>query len=272
MDVNTTTSGNGGNIMSNEYVQELFSILQDNGKDTAGLTALIDHVKGMEDFVKNSENQIASMKSQLNEVKEIQDHPIKHSLQNTIKALETRVAEIKERLGELKNNIVEGCKNAASAFKEAGASVLNKLASFFMVKDDLQAMKNSTIKSVDKCDKAMAKIETFSNEYHKSGRALKNMARVAVGKQPIDAVKESGKLAKAVSAPYKAKKACMLGIQKQVDKMINALDNLEKGVEARAAAKKPMLERLEEKKLEIKQRELEMPKPERTAKAVGLEV
>jgi hypothetical protein len=58
MDENMTANGSGGKgdftvvLMDNEHVRELFGILQENGKDTSGLTAIINHVSGMEDFVK----------------------------------------------------------------------------------------------------------------------------------------------------------------------------------------------------------------------------
>lgn len=226
-----TTDGGDNSLMTNEHVIELFALMKENGKDISGLTALINHVSGMENFAKQAENQIADMKSQLETMKEVQDHPIKTALQNTIKTLETKVAEIKTQIAELKTNIVNGCKNAVSEFKEHGVAALDKIASFFKIKNGLQAIKLNTAVSADNCDKAAAKIESFSNEFHKSARGFKNMARIMVGKKPIDAVKEAGKLSKAVSAPYKAEKACLLGIQKQVDKMITTLENLEQKTE-----------------------------------------
>jgi hypothetical protein len=272
MNDNATTPATGGSLMDNEHVKELFSILQENGKDATGLTALISHVAGMEDFVVQAESKIANMKSQLDEMKEIQNHPVKHALQKAITTLETKVAEIKAQIVELKTNIVEGCKNAVAAFKEKGAAALDKLASFFNIKGGLQAIKNDVVKAADSCDRTCAKIDSFAKQYHTAGRAIKNMARMVIGKEPIDAVKESGKLAKAMSAPYKIEKACMVGIRKQCDKMIAALNNLEKGVEANRGersdkAKKPtMMERLEAKKNEIKEREREAPVPDRTKK------
>jgi len=282
MNENATGNGGGdkGNLLENEHVKELYAILQDNGKDVSGLTAIINHVTGMEDFVKQAEGKIAEMKAQLDTMKEVQDHPIKTALQKTIAALEAKVAEIKAQITELKTNIVEGCQKAVSAFKEKGAAVLDKLGSFFRgaTKEYLQTIKNDTIRGVNDCDKAVAKIDTFSQEYHKAGRGIKNMARVLIGREPIDTVKESGKLAKVVSAPYKAEKACMLGIKKQVDKMITALDKLEQGAEARRsekAADKPkkptLMERLEANKNKIKERELEAPKKERV-KTQGAEL
>jgi uncharacterized coiled-coil protein SlyX len=272
MNENRVTAGTGGSLMENEHVKELFGILHENGKDATGLAALINHVTDMEDFVVQAESKIAGMKAQLDEMKEIQDHPIKNALQKAIAALETKVAEIKAQITELKTNIIEGCKNAVAAFKEKGAAALDKFVSFFNIKSGLQAVKNSTVRAADDCDKACAKIESFSKQYHTAGRAIKNMARMIIGKAPIDTVKESGKLAKAVSAPYRAEKACMVGIRNQCDKMITAINNLEKNAEANRIEqgekpKKPtMMERLETKKNEIKERELTAPILDRSKK------
>jgi len=277
MNENGTAKGNGENLMSNEHVKELFGILQENNKDVSGLAVLINHVKDMENFVKNAENKIADMKNQLDTMKEVQNHPIKTALQNTIKALETKVGEIKAQLSELKTNIIQGCKDAVTAFKEKGAAVLDKLASFFKIKSGLQAIKNNVVKNVDNCDKSVAKIEAFAKEYHTAGRHIKNMARVMVGKKPVDTVKESGKFAKIVSAPYKAHKAALNGLKKSVDKAITKLEQLEQKTEikreAKSAAKKPsLMERLEAGKKKVRQREIEKPPPERVPKSKGLEV
>jgi hypothetical protein len=264
-------------LVDNEHVRKLFEILEENGRDTAGLAALISHVSGMEDFVKRAEDRIADMKAQLDTMKELQDHPFKNKLQKAVKALETKVAEIKAHIAEVKSNIIEGCKQAVSAFKEKGVSALDRLASFFHIKTGLQAIKNDAVKAANTCDRSVADIEAFSKHFHTAGRAIKNMARIAVGKKPIDAAKESGKLAKAISAPFKAGKSVNISIRNQATKMIAALDSLEHSADAKrsertAQAKKPtLMERLDAKKKEIKERERESPKKERV-KAHGLDI
>ena len=276
----TTATGAGAvsaSLAENKYVKELLDILKANGKDSSGLTAILDHVKGMEDFVKQAEGKIADMKSQLDSMKEIQDHPIKTSLQKTIKALEVKIAEIKEQIVQLRIDIAGGCISAINAFKEKGAAALDKLASFFNIKRGLQSIDKSIDASIKLDNKAIAKIEVFSKEYHASGRHLKNMGRVLIGKAPIDTAKESGKLAKVICAPYKAERVCLFGIKKLVNKLIAKLEQLEQKTAAKreewAAAPKPSLaERLKENKERIKQKELEKPVPERAPKSKGLEV
>jgi predicted translin family RNA/ssDNA-binding protein len=169
---------NSAPLAENQYVKELFSILQENGRDSSGLAALLGHVSEMESFVKRAEDKIADMKSQLAEMKEVQNHPVKTALQNAIKTLEQKVAEVKERIVELKYNIVEGCKSAVEAFKEKGAAVLNNLAKFFHVKGALKAIDRSADASVKQCDKAIANINGFAENYHAAGRAVKNMGLI----------------------------------------------------------------------------------------------
>jgi regulator of replication initiation timing len=295
MSDSATKGGEAANIKleENPYVQELLGILKDNGKDAAGLMAIFDHIKGMENFVKAAENQIVDMKTQLNDMKEIQNHPIKSALQNTIKALETKVAEIKTHIAELKANVVEGCKNAVAAFRQKGLSALNKLSSFFNLKPSLQAIDKHCENTIKRCESNIVKIETFSREYHQAGRALKNMARMLIGREPIDAPAEIGKLAKAMCAPHRAEKACMESIRNAADKAMGRLENLEASTEAvndvnnttksvdkkpeakKSAAKKPsLMGKLAENKEKIRLLDLEKSAAaaERLPKVAGAEL
>ena len=230
-------------LMENQYVKELFDILNTNNKDSSGLLALINHVSSLEDFVKQAESKITDMKTQLDVIKEIQNHPIKTALQNTVKTLETKVAEIKVHIAELKSDIIEGCKNAVAAFKVKGIAALEKLASFFHIKSGLKSISSNIDMSIKSVDNSITKIAVFSKEYHQTGRHIKNMGRVLVGKQPIDSVKEVGALAKIVSAPYKADKKILISMKKAVDKMAEKLDRLSQSaaMSREAKADKPSL-------------------------------
>ena len=229
---NNTAQNNNAPLMENQYVQELFAILNDNGKDAKGLAALIGHVSEMESFVKRAEDKIADMKSQLAEMKEAQGHPVRTALQNAIKTLEHKVAEVKEQIKDLKNAIIDGAKSAVTAFKEKGAAALNNVAKFFHIKGALKAIDKSVHESAAVCDKAVANINQFSKEFHQSGRHLKNMGRILVGKPPIDAAKEAGKLAAVVSAPYKAQKVILVNISGLANAMAKKLEQIDTAVDA----------------------------------------
>lgn len=266
---------NGIPLAQNQYVQELFETLYESGRDASGLVALLGHVSDMESFVKRAEEALSDMKAQLADMKEVQNHPVKTALQNAITSLEKKVAEVKVQLSELKNSIVEGCKTAVAVFKEKGAAVLDKLAVFFHIKDSTQAWQRSIDGIIKTDDKALAKIEAFAVQYHSAGLAVKNMARVAVGREPLDAKKETGKLVKALAAPYKTQKNAVTGLRNSLDKVIASLDALdaktaEKQAE-RVMEKKPsLLARLEANKARVKEQQ-EREVPERT-KVQRLEV
>ena len=218
-------------LSENEYVKELFNILKENGKDITGLAAIISHVGEMESFVQRAENKIVDMKSQLDTMKEIQNHPFKTYLQNTIKTLEIKVEKVKETLGKLKENIIKSCKSAVTAFKEKGISALANIADFFKIKQGLEDWKKDINSLIRSDDKAINKIEAFSKEYHSAGRAVKNMARVAIGKEPLNLKKEAGIFSKALAAPYKNQKAMLIGLKKALNKAIKKLEQLEKPTE-----------------------------------------
>jgi hypothetical protein len=105
----------------------------------------------------------------------------------------------------------------------------------------LYIVKNDLYTGMDRCDKALAKIEAYSKEYHTAGRAAKNFVRLMRGKLPVDTSKESGTVAKALGAPYKAVKACFRGIGKAADGVIRGLDILEQKAEANLTTRQPTL-------------------------------
>ncbi|MCL2853787.1 MAG: hypothetical protein FWE20_12320 [Defluviitaleaceae bacterium] len=259
------------NIEENAYVIELLDILRDNGKDASGLAALLTHMKDMENFVKSAESQITDMKCQLDSIKEVQDHPIRTALQNTIKTLEAGIAEVKAHLTNLKSSISEGCKNAVSAFRDKGITALDKVTSFLHAKPVLESIKKEANANAKHCDRAIAKIEAFSKEYHNAGLGIRNMARVLIDKKPIDAPKEAGKLAKALCSLYKTEKSYMQGICNAADKAIGKIEQLESSAGAicgkKATMKPGLLEKLAENKEKIRLLDLEKYVPERLPKA-----
>ena len=264
-------------LTENTHVQELIAILKDNGKDVTGLLTLLEHVKNMEQFCNQAESKIDDMKLQLGEMKEIKNHPIRTALQNTIKSLDVKVGEVKAQLSILKTSIITGCKNAVEAFKEKGIEALDKLVSFLRVKSCLEKVNSCTASAVKDCDKAIKMVESFSLEYRKTGLSIKNMARILLGKEPLNTVAESGKLSKAFCAPARAERACMISIQETANSMIKDLEQLSEKAnishDVSVTTKKPsLIERLNDKKEYAKQKSLENTPPELPPKMKGLEI
>ena len=219
-------ASNTNTLAENPYVQELFSTLKENNKDTAGLTALLGYVKQMEDFVKSAEGKIVDMKTQIADMQEIQKHPVKAALTNTAESLQTKVTSIKDQLDKIRNSIVQACKNTLTAVKNTGITALDKMAGFLGIKKACEQIQKDCTQAMARCDKSINNIEQFSKEYHQTGLHLKNMFRLAIGKEALETPKENGQVAKTMCAPYKAQKKCFNNICKTANKAVEKLDAL----------------------------------------------
>jgi hypothetical protein len=278
MNETTTPQDSGAPLMQNEYVQELFVILNDHGRDAAGLSALIGHVNEMENFVKRAEDKIADMKSQLSEMKEAYNHPVKTALQKAIKSLENTVSIMKERISDLKTGIIEGCRNAVQTFKEKGISALDKLASFFHIKGAFKAIDKGAKDNVAVCDKSIAHTKSYYNEFYTANRAIRNMGRIIIGKEPLPGQSETRRLEKVAITPHRAERAINLRISELAVLAVKGLEQLETSVvdkrENRVREKKPqtLLGEVREARQLVEQRKLEMPVPERVRAKGAVEV
>nr|WP_312577785.1 DUF6674 family protein [Sedimentibacter sp.] len=105
-------------LLENEHVKELFAILKENSVSSKDLLDVIGYVGVMERQLDAAVGELSAMRQELADMREEQDHPVRTTLQKAIQALENKIAETKERLEAVKADIIEGCKNAVSAFKE----------------------------------------------------------------------------------------------------------------------------------------------------------
>lgn len=221
-------------ILENEAVKELLAVLRENqapgGKE---LLEAIGHVAEMEKQLVGAVEELKAMRQELQGMKE---NPLKRALQNSVKALEANVAALRERLSELKGAVIEGCKKTLAAFKEHGISALAGAARFFHLKPAITALRGSMEAGIKTDEKALAKIQAVSAEYHEVGRHLKSLGRALMGKEAVQEAKEAGRLAKAIAAPYRAERACLLAARNSLDRAAAILEKLE-----RAAEKKPSI-------------------------------
>lgn len=260
----------GAPLMENPHVQEFMAIMRENGADAANVAAMINYVGAIERYMESANSQLAAMRKELAGMREIQKHPIKTALQNSIKSLQTKLNTAMERLGEVKAAIVEGCKNAVAAFKEKGKAALNGIMKFFHIKGGLESLKESFTASIRTDNNAIAKIEAFSQQYHETGKGIGNMGRALRGKEAVQDAKPVGKLAHALEAPYKANRVLNMKMRNTVVRAIGSLEQLDTDVTARKAERaadkddnRSVLARLDENKERVALESLERPVPGR---------
>jgi len=246
-------------LMENKHVKELLSIMESNNLSTMkDLLYIIGQVGAMERQLDNAVKELAAMRRELAEA-QAQNHPIKTVLQKAVIIMQGQVLDLRDNLAELKQNIIDGCKNAVSAFKEKGISALRNIADFFKLRPGLEALRDNLSKSIKLDEAAMAKIEAVSAEYHEAGRHVKNMGRALVGKESVTEAKAPGKLAAAIAAPYRAERSCLMAAQRHVNAAIGSLSRLDQTTER----KPPIMETIQKFNEQIAQAKKDAPAVER---------
>ena len=147
-----------------------------------------------------------------------------------------KVSQLRVQIDALKEIIIEGCKQALADFKQRGTAALDGVARFFHLREGLEGVKETIQAGIATDEKALAKIEAVSAEYHEAGRHLKDVGRAPMGKEAVSKAKGPGKLAKTVAAPYRAERSSLLSMQKSVEKALARRERLEQ-----AAEKKPSI-------------------------------
>ncbi len=247
-------------ITENEYVKELFAILRENNVPSAkDLLAVLQQVGAMERQLDAAVKELAAMRQELQAAQE-QNHPTKSTMQKAVISMQGQVLDLRECLILLKQTIIDGCKNALAAFKEKGISALDNVARFFKVRPMLESIRDNLHSNIRSNDKTIAKIESISTEYHEAGRHLKNIGRAMLGKESIQKAQPPGKLATAISAPFRAERSHLADMKKSVEKAIGTMIRIEE----RAAEKKPSIrEAINTHNKKVAQRKKEAPTAER---------
>jgi regulator of replication initiation timing len=248
-------------LAENEHVKELLAILDAHKPPGAeDLRAMLGNVARMEEQFAAAVAELAAMRRELNAIRE-ENHPMRKVLQNAVTAMQTHVSKLREQLDALKEGVIEGCKNAVAAFKERGAAALDGIARFFNVRSALTALEKSFDSAARESDKAIAKIEAASAEYHEAGRHVRNIGRALAGKDPLPGAKPTGMAAKTAEAPFKAVRACTAVARNQARAALDALSRLEKTAEKPPPIKEQYGKAAKEAAMANAARERERTKP-----------
>ena len=226
-------------IAENEHVKELLKIiLEHNAPTMKDMLSVLGQIGAMEKQLEAAVTELSAMRRELAEA-QAQNHPAKTIMQKAVITMQGQVLELRDKLAEIKQNIIDGCKNAIAAFKEKGISALDDIARFFKIRPMLESIRSEIDKGIKIDDKAIAKIENISKEYHEAGRHLKNISRVIMGKEPIRESKPIGAVAKSFTASFRAERKCLCVMKNNIEAAIGSFSRLEE----RASKHKPSIQK-----------------------------
>ena len=200
-----------GQLEENEQVKEVMALFQENKTPGAEEFAqLISYVGEMENRLAEAVGELKNMRR---EMQEAQSHSLKAVMQKSCQAMEESISDMRSRLNDLKDKIVSGCQNILSDFKQRGVDALDGITRFLGLKTMLEGIRETADKSIQTSNRAISRVESFSAEFHETGRHLKNMRRVIRGKEPSETAKESGKAAGALKAVIRTQRSCVSAIR-----------------------------------------------------------
>ena len=225
------TSRTAAPLAGNRDVAELLSILREHSSPSlADFQELLDRVGTLEQQLEAAVQELAAMRRDLAEM-ERRRHPAANAMRQAVTTIQTQVTELREKLSALKQAVVDGCKSAVTAFQKKGIAALDNIARFFRVRPMLEAVQAQASHAAEAADRAVGRIEAASQKYHEAGRHLKNAGRALTGKDAIHKAKPPGKAAQAVSAPFRATRACFGAMAKGAASAADRLGRLEQAAE-----------------------------------------
>lgn len=218
-------------LQDNEHVKELLALLKENSVSAKDVLEVLDYVGSMESNLTKLAAELSSVRRELADMRNIQEHPAKHAFENAARTMEKNISVMQERINGIKESIIESCKNAVTAFKEKGIEALSNLASFFHIKEGFLSLRENLESNIRSSDKAIERIEAVSDAYHEAGRRIKNVGRALADKELIEDAKPSGKLANLLEAPFRREKESYTHALRDVNKTIDRLERLEASAE-----------------------------------------
>ena len=235
-------------LARNKEVAELLALLQKhNSPSLADFRMLLNKVNEVEQQLEAAVRELAAMREALDEAEQ-RRHPTANAMRKVVISMQAHVLDLREKLSALKQAVVEGSKNALTAFREKGASALDNIARFFKVRPILDVIHTQAGHAVAAADRSVAHIEAAVMKYHEAGRRLKNAGRALTGKEAIHEAKPPGKVSKTFTTPFRAVRACFRSIEKDSAVLSDRLKQLEdKKQSVKAAIRQHNEERAKEK-------------------------
>lgn len=261
-------------VEENKHVKDLSDFLSKNGmkNEAQGLAEVFNHICSMERDLGKAVSDLTAMRQELSVMRDEQNHPIKTMLHKAADGLMAQLKSLLKLIVALKDKIIGVCKQTVEAVKDQGIIAANGIVGALNIKGDLESARNRINDVIAYNEKKIANIETAAAEYHSAGRAIKNLGRIFVGKEPIPDIKPNGKLAKLLQAPMRSEIKSLKRSLARTNKAIAQIGKLEKAAEQRVERSRPsVIDAMKRHKEEKSQPKLEIAVAKKT-KTAGQEL
>lgn len=212
-------------IMNEPTVRELLEVMKrystPGGQD---FEAMCQQIAGMEKQLNAAMEELEVMRRELARTK---NSPVRQTLAQTVHSLEKLTMTLRTQMEDLKHRIVAGSQKALASFREQRVLVLANTAKFFRIRPALQAIEQGLNRAMVQNDKALARLEAASREYHEAGKHLKNMLKAIQAQEPLMEPKSSGAITRSLSASLQQENRFFHSMKERTGGAIRRLDQLE---------------------------------------------
>jgi hypothetical protein len=230
-------------LEENKYIAELLGIFKANGmkEDAKGLSEIVGCVSSMERDITKAIGELTAMRREISAMREEQSHPIRTMLSKVADGLMSRFRAALKQVLAIKEKIIGVCKKTVEDVKDKGIVAANGVVGALNIKADIESYRDSITGAITYNEEKIANIETASTEFHTAGRAIKNIGRALMGKEPIPEIKPNGKLAQLLQAPFRSEIRSLNRSLNRANNTLARLDKLEKAADLRAERDRPSI-------------------------------
>ena len=141
--------------MKHPQVKALLAIIEVHGLSGFGdMLNILDKVSAVEQQLNQAISELNTMRKELEGIQTKNRPPA----QKALITAQAHVLDLRDKVAELKQRVIDGCKQAISAFRQNGASALDNISRFFKVHSRLEDIRSQ----VSKCRASLKKLKEYA--------------------------------------------------------------------------------------------------------------
>ena len=183
------------------------------------------------------------LKAVRQEMQGLQNHSLKDALQKSYKAMETNISVMRHRLSGTQKPDHKRMQEYPYRFQGTRCCRFEWDHTVFICQTDVGVHSKCSRKSMQVSNRAVARIDAFSTEYHEMGRHLQKYGPCYSRKNlRRQTQKENGKVARVFKGAFKVEGALISSINRNAEWALNTLARLEQTAERRPSVLEAMRE------------------------------
>lgn len=215
------------NVKPEELLKRLTEAMSQTGNPE-----MAQNIQVLTLWTANIQMQNNELKSQMEamqaEIAFLKQSPAKRAFQTAVTAATNGVHEAGEAIQNALKAVTDWAKNALNAVRDGGVVLADAVVSVAHIKPLMEAAQKCVNSAKDAVHAAVERGETVGFELREAGRAIRNAAKAAAGREldDIPADKE-GRFQAVVLAPLRGVETALDAMSKGTEKTVNALGRLE---------------------------------------------